>query len=52
MSDQNQVHPMYPMESTALDPQQAKSKASHYPYADPDYGQPYTFDADFKGPIK
>ncbi len=46
MAELNQVHPM---ESTALDP---KKTQSHYPFDNQDYGSPYKYEQDFKGPIK
>ncbi len=29
-----------------------RKRKSHYPYDDPDYGEPYKFDPDFKGPTR
>ncbi len=47
MAELNRVSPE---EDTALN--KASKRKSHYPFEDPDYGEPYKFDPEFKGPTR
>ncbi len=62
MSELNRVAPetgggasssLYPPDSAdGQSPRRRKKKASHYPYEEHDYGAPYKFEPNFKGPTR
>ena len=50
MADLNRVTPeQTPRQRPSRDP---PPKNPHYPYGEPDYGEGYKYDKEFKGPVK